>query len=970
MYRHRFLWLVGISLLSLPLSLNAQTTSGTIQGYIRDAQGAALGNAQVSARHLETGFQSDAATSSNGFYVLAGLRPGEYQISARAIGMAPIGRRVVLQVAQTLTIDLRLTPSAVQLEEVVVEAQAVPEMQTSEVASNISREQIDNLPSRNRNFLDLAGLVPGIRTEGDAFRKTFASGAQAAEQVNVFIDGASYKNDILLGGVAGQDASRGNPFPQGAIQEFRVITQNYKAEYQKASSAIITATTRSGSNRWEANLFGFGVSEDLVSRNAIEKRNNLKGPQFSRQQAGASVGGPLIRDRLFFFGNYEINFRDEPFDVLPDTTIAVPGFDARPFVGRFDTEFREHLAFGKLTYSPAPRHMVDVSFNWRRETDVRGFGARTALEAAENVKNAVFTGTGSWRYSRGGWLNEAQVTFQRYSWNPTPLRPELVGLNYFDIGRFGGKDTRQDFTQSRISLRNDATFLGRGQHTLKAGVSLDFLRYEAIKELFGNPVFQFRAAENWQRPFEALFGFGDPKIAANNTQLGVYVQDDWNVSQRLVLNLGLRWDVETNMINNKFVTPQGIRDSLSGVLRDSLYNMVRDSVFRNVDSLGGLDQYFTDGNDRSPYLGAFQPRVGFSFDVSGEQQTVLFGGIGLFFDRDYWNLMLDEEYRRQFRILRIDFNDTGPTAGCPACVQWDSKYFNRDSLLTLAASGQAGAPEVFLIENDTKPPKSVQWSAGVRHRAGSVLLSATYTGVRGYNGFAFVFGSCCGRLGPNYSNLLVSTDDIRSWYNALLVKVEKPLAGNARWGGSIAYTFGKAEQQGEYFFSLDDRYGNPTRYPREPARGTFTNLGSDQRHNLVANGIFRLPYDLLFSTVFNLGSEFPLFGTDASQGFGPNQRRTVVFRPPAGVGETISLRSFDLRLAKDFTFGRGQGIGVVLDLFNALNLTQYGCYDVFIAQLPGVNANFGRPQCAAEGRRLQLGLRYDYRPAVGARVDQ
>ena len=164
-----------------------------------------------------------------------------------------------------MTLDVQLQEAAAQLSAVAVTADAAQTSQTSEVGTNVTREQIQSLPTFDRNFLDLARLAPGMTaTAVNNTDKFLASGGQPPEAVNLFVDGATYKNDVLRGGVAGQDASKGNPFPQGAVQEFRVITQNYKAEYQKAGSAIITATTRSGGNMWEGDAFAFGIGKSWV----------------------------------------------------------------------------------------------------------------------------------------------------------------------------------------------------------------------------------------------------------------------------------------------------------------------------------------------------------------------------------------------------------------------------------------------------------------------------------------------------------------------------------------------------------------------------------------------------------------------------------------------------------------------------------------------------------------------------------
>lgn len=947
--------------------LSAQTTTGTIRGRVIDEAGAPVVAAQVMATHIETGAQRGTLSAQNGFYNLVGLQPGNYELRVTSIGYSAQSQTLRVLIGQSLTINLQLTAAAVELEGITVVGTRALETRTSEVATNVTVEQIENLPQRNRNFLELATLAPGVRTTGDQFSRSIAFGSLPSEQINVFIDGASYKSDILMGGVAGQDASRGNPFPQAAVGEFRVLTQNFKAEYQKASSAIITATTRSGTNTWRGGLFGYGVDAAFVARDAIARERGFDRPEFRNLQVGGNVGGPLQQDRLFVFGTYELNYRDQPVTVVPGGAApnAPPGLNPQQYAGQFTTEFRQHSAFGKLTFLPAPEHTVDVSFNLRSESDIRGFGDETTRESAENVRNDVYTGVANYRFARGNLLNEAQVTLQRFRWNPVPLDMDTPGRNYFGIIRIGGRDTRQEFTQDRLGLRNDVTLFGftaAGNHMVKAGANLDLLRYEAEKFFFANPVFNFRGDEEYQRPFEALFGFGEPRITANNTQFGIYLQDDWTVLPRLELNLGVRWDVETNAFNNDYVTPQALRDSLSGPLRDRFFVErprpgqpdVMEQV-RVLDQLGGFEQYFTRGReDRRPFLGAIQPRIGASLDVFGNGQTVLFGGFGVYFDRDVWNFMLDEQFRRQFMVLRIDFNDEGPTEACPRCVAWDERYFDRNQLRALAESGQAGLPEVFLINNETRPPRSQQFSGGIRQMVSNVLVSATYTGTRSENGFAFVRVTPWGGLGPNYSQAFASTNDVRTWYDALTLKLERPLSEGMRWGGTVHYTLAHAEQQGDYFFSLDDRFATVDEYPRRAST-------ADQRHSITANGIVRLPYDVLFSTLVQLGSGFPLVGTDASQGWGPGERRTLIFRPPGypvfGVGRAFATRIVDVRLAKDFRFGQ-QRVSLQADLFNAFNTPVYTGFDV--TRTPEGNPNFGQPTAAMDGRRLQLGLRYDF----------
>src|SRR5213592_514349 len=307
------LLLGGVLAVSLARNASAQTSTGSIRGYVTDSSGAPIAGARVVAVNAQTSSQREATTQSNGFYAMLGLVPAEYDVTARQIGMAPQKVHVRVLIGELYPLDFKLAASAIQVEAVTVVAAAGVETRTSEVATNVTQQQINNLPSSSRNFLDLAALAPGTQVSLDRLdgtSKTFSSGAQGAEGINVFIDGASLKNDVLPGGVAGQQDSRGNPFPRNAVQEFRIITQNFKAEYQKASSAIITATTRAGGNVWTGNAFYSYQNRDLVALDSFARATNTPKPDYSRNLLGLSGGGPIIKNRLRFFGSYEGNYQD------------------------------------------------------------------------------------------------------------------------------------------------------------------------------------------------------------------------------------------------------------------------------------------------------------------------------------------------------------------------------------------------------------------------------------------------------------------------------------------------------------------------------------------------------------------------------------------------------------------------------------------------------------------------------------
>lgn len=957
----------------------AQTSTGNLRGYITGTGGTPVEGAQITARYLQGGQPRLATTNAAGFFYLGGLRPGEYDVNVRRVGLAPQTRVVSVPIGETVDLPLTLTETAVQLTAVQVQATSGTTTRTSEVGTDISRAQIANLPNFERNILDLARLAPGITAQDvNSTDKVISAGGQPPEAINIFVDGASYKNDVLRGGVVAQDASKGNPFPEGAVQEFRVITQNFKAEYQKAASLIITATTRTGGNDVEGDAFVYGVGKSYVARDAFTRRVGGPRPQYDRLQAGASLGGPIARDKLFFFGTYELNFRDEPAYIrLGGDSLKVPAALRQQldgFTGQQAQQFREHLGFGKLSWVASPRSTVDASVNIRHDDDFRGFGGTTAFESAENLRENVTTGVMNWKYAGDRYLNEFQASAQGFTWNPIAKNFGLIGRNYINVLRVGGKDSDQDFRQDRFSFRNDVTRGGvhlGGDHVFKVGANVDFLGYRATKYFLGNPVFNYRVDENYSQPFEAQFGFGDPTIKTNNTQFGGYAQDDWTIARRLTLNLGLRWDAETNMINNGYVTPQAVADSLRGPLNGQLYvtqpyvipgGGVGTRQVRVIDELGGLDRYISNGRSSRPiYLKAFQPRFGFSYDATESGSTVLFGGAGIYFDRNYWNTLFDEQFRRQFKIETIEFRNSCTVPGSPTnCAVWDPKYFDPAQLRTL--SGSAGVPEIFLVANDLKPPRTVQLSGGVRQTLGPAVVTLSYNGLRGTNYMNFVHAAPYGGLGPNYATLFIADDRVKTFYDAMELQIQRPLRADTRWGGGLAYTLAISKEQGQstdIFWGFDDRYPTVADRPILRAPG-------DQRHTVVLNGIARAPYGILVSTIMNFGSGIAQNATNATAGFGVDQQFTYVYSPPTrpflGLGHVFTTQNVDLRLEKDITLGTGQTIGLLADVFNAFNTANFSCFNNFIGP-GGPDQNYGKPNCAGLGRRLQIGLRYGVHPS-------
>src|SRR5688572_4295258 len=242
------------ALVALAPPAAAQRVTGGVDGTVLKS-GAPQAAATIVATDLTTGAVITVKSSASGAYSLSGLAPGAYLLTVTLASGEEATEYVQVGIGQTLRLDVDVGSATVRGGETIEVSGRLADTTTSEVATDVDRDQIENLPQNSRNFLNFAQLAPGVRLSQDELARNVSSAGQAARQTNVFVDGVSLKNNIIEGGVVGQDASRGNPFPQLAIGGFRVLTQNFKAEYEQAGSAIINTITRSGGNDFHGEAF-------------------------------------------------------------------------------------------------------------------------------------------------------------------------------------------------------------------------------------------------------------------------------------------------------------------------------------------------------------------------------------------------------------------------------------------------------------------------------------------------------------------------------------------------------------------------------------------------------------------------------------------------------------------------------------------------------------------------------------------
>lgn len=913
--------------------------------------------AKITATSLTTGAVVEIASRANGAYALPELPPGQYLLTVTLASGEEAVEYVEVGIGQTLQLDLDVARTAVLGAERIEVSGRRSELRTSEVATDVSREQIANLPQSNRNFLNFAQLAPGVRISDDEFKKSVASGGLEARQTNVFVDGISLKNNINEGGVAGQDASRGNPFPQLAVGGFRVLTQNFKAEYEQAGTAIISAITRSGGNEVHGDLYASYQDRHMGSIDPFAERAMQPKPQYERYQLGGLLSGPIVKNRLFALATYEGNYQDRANQVAIGNPTAENLLQFGRFEGSYTSPFREHLAFSKVTWLPADDHTVDLTASLRRETDIRNFGGQTSYENAENVRNNVITT--SLRHqlrTKSGAVNEATAQFLLSQFNPEALNADLPGREFVGVIKLGGRDTDQDIVQRTVTLRDDVTlptFAGAGDHRVKVGAKVALQHYQVDRTLYGNPLFKFRVDPandlDFTVPFEAQFGVGEPQVTSSNTQLGLYAQDDWQLSPRLELNLGVRWDVETNPLNNDYVTPDDVRAAVT--------ELAADVAAVNGPDFFRVENYLTDGSQRPIFLGAIQPRIGGSYDVRGDQKTVLFAGAGRYYDRTTFNTGVEERLRLQYAVRTFRFSRDGqPRDGQPT-IAWDPAYLSREGLRGLIEQGTAPKPEIFLLENDTRPLHSDQLSAGVRQAAGPFSVAVTFSHIRSENGVGFYPANreATGErtflpVPGEFGNVLISSDDIQSRFTGIFVTAEKPYTEASKWGVSLAYTLSWSKIRGDSF-----NFDFPTIKDTPLTPGE-----ADERHRLVLAGIVGLPEQFKLSTLMTFGTGVPFDISDASAGFGGDEFR---FRRNAGRYHTfLEYKQIDLRLAKELQVAPKHRMSAFVEAFNVFNWYNYGDFEGFIPPMTGdPNPNYGQPRkIVGPTRSFQVGLTYGF----------
>jgi hypothetical protein len=982
--------LAAAAMLATAVPAFAQLSSATVRGSVT-AEAKAQAGATVTATNTATGQVTRTTSRGDGSYTLVGLAPGSYKIDIAAPGFAARSETLTVLVGQTVDLDLPLAKEgAVELSTVTVTGRTGTDRKTSEVGTNITPKQIEALPQNSRNFLAFADLAPGVRFDTDpkTGQSTLRGGAQNRDNANLFIDGVGQKNYILRGGLVGMDASSGNPFPQTAVAEYKVLSSNYKAEFDQVSSTAITAVTKSGTNEFHGEVFVDRTGSNWQAYSPFEKQKKEQGvdrQSSSTYQYGFSLGGPIKQDVAHFFLAYEgkdINpsrsVVAERQDLINTSAGIVPGLLAQQ--GSNIDPFKEHLLFGKLDLQLSDEQRLEFSGRIRREKNLIPESATVSVP--NNTKDRANDETRfdlKHELNRGNFFNETRVGYEEFRFNPhsSSSEPFLkykvsqdnVLLGASDFLWIGGSPDAQDRRQKAWYFQDDLTYTGMQGHTMKGGFKFKDVRFE----LSGTP----RSVDTIETILDSTSGlpYYDPAsgnctmvaggasaappgtvndtaqchilrtepglaLQYKNKQFGLYFQDDWAVTKQLELNLGVRWDYETNMLNDKYVTPAdrvavlfapepqaggvstGRGASPAGIPVDP------GQTYDQSLAKGGVNirDYISTGSNRKAFKGAFQPRIGFSYDVTGDKNSVIFGGAGRAYDRTIANHMIDE----------------------------------------LQKNGVPGG-EIWLIKSDHKMPYTDQFSLGLRQGLGNWNGEVGYVYQRGHNQFNWFGGNRDPQGGwgnqspidplwgsmPGYGTLVLGDFITQTKSSSVYLKAEKPYTTSSGWGFAATYTYTDAKTTNKEW--TDDifnwTYGRST--------SGFNPSKDVERHRIVATGVTDriLPWGLMISGKVTLGTGLPYRITDCSRGF--NNCVSVE-------GDAPTFRQFDLGIAKDVSIASYGRLTVRLDIINLFNTVNYKGWDEWGGgpgnsqnYLGGDNAHLGIPNdIASPMRTVKLSLRY------------
>ena len=961
-------------------SLAQHAGSSSISGWVADPSGAAVQKASVTLVDPDRGTAVQALTDNQGRFNFPDLAPGAYELRATANGFSQSSKQVSVSVGRNLDVPFRLRVNADTSSVNVSGVSSGIDTTSSTVDKIIGSYEIESLPLNGRNYLELSLLAPGnsLAPNFDPTKANtvlISSAGQLGRGGNVVVDGADNNDDVVGGSLVN--------IPQDAVEEFQIATNRFSAALGRSSSSVINIVTRGGTNNLHGTVAFFERDKALQAEPLAF--TNLAGgtPPFRRQQYAASLGGPIRQNKAWWFVSVED--RQQVGGQLVATRDTVNQSFPMSFVRE---PLHDWLATGRIDWHLSDRDRFSFRDSMQLEDDLSGSTLDRAVASAsqqQQSSNHLHSIAAEWTHT----FSPALLNQLRFSDNnfmnsivPTVAAPQISFPSFQDGASFRVPQATRQF---RLQFGDTLTWT-RGAHIFNFGT--DVQRVDADFDL---GVFQqgmIVAVENFpdfDRNGDGLVNDNDVLFAvglrsSNNTQSVVipdarnwysayFAQDDWRVSQKFTLNLGLRYEMDSDANNRS-----------------------------RYDQINPIVQPFLTGTRRK-LNNNWGPRVGFAW--APLSRTVVRGGYGIYYDRVTLEI---ESLERGLDGKTLPIN---AHLGNVAFIMPDGTFAPGAPTLGNAFSGPvipgAGASGIDIIDNDLRNPMVQQFSLGIEQDFGHGSILRV-DGVHNL-GTHFIIGRPIGTVfnpvagGPDTVTNIESS--VNTKYDAMLVSFHKRFAERAEF--NVAYTLSKA-----FNYSNDDQIPF-THAPLDPndLHREYGPTPNDQRHHFVLSGTAKLPWNFQFSPIWTIASGVPMdivmpdgssripllgrnaggrqfhtgrelnaFLTEVNNGGGINGQMLPYVDDNARFND--SFQSFDMRLGRTFKLGermRLQAMGEVFNLFNKANILgratiNYSGFQNVLApdqNDPTHSSSFGKPVSSAGGifgsggpRAFQLGARLSF----------
>ena len=904
-------------LLAIPGAF-AQVDKASIEALALDQSKAPLPGVTVTVSRPETGFQTFVVTDVSGAALVTSLAPGTYSVAFTLEGFAPVkAQKIVLVVGQNAKISVSMQAAA--SETITVSATApMVDVHKTDSSTNIVPEQIQSLPVPDRDFQKLTFLAPGVERERGAFRfinggPVIGSGGNAS-QATILVDGVDFTDPAL-----GLSRTR---FSQDAIREFRVIQDRFDSEIGGSAGGAMSIVTKSGTNDIRGNVFGFFRDKPLRAKGAFDTTK----PDYSRHQLGGTVGGPLMRDRAFYFASVEQVSEN-------NTVFFTPGGNVKlgvPIKHPFD----QTLAFGSLDQQINEKQSSSERFVYEKyKEDNFRVGGLADESYGQTLKRHNWNGTfqHTWMISNDtSNAAHAQIGSHRYEepTNSTKVaewfasgNTVMTGGNI--LGDLLGKGSTWELRDSFYRHFS----IGRSSHDLKAGFNAQHVKERSRIDTYQYGLFLYYTTDR-SVPLAYAYGVGSTDVTKGTNIYGGFVEDGWRVNPKTLVNLGVRYDLDTAGNNAGFTHP--------------LIPTPRKKDTNN-----------------------YQPRVSFTYDLTGNGQNVFRGGVGRFAGR-FLLVPALQELQQNGVTGRVTYTRiNGALFGIPALALDPNNP---------TTTGIVSKPAIILLSPTYHNPESDQASLGWTTRLGDTRLYFDTEGiyVKGRNEIVIRdvnWGGNSNPVRPNktYDQINMYTNDGHSKYQALVFA----LNGNVRQSDLITASLTFASKK-----NISDDFSPefPFGYPNDPANieAEYGRARGTERYRAVLSGVFHIPWSMTVAPIVEYGSGQPWthrLGYDFN-GDGKNSDR------PAGVARNTmngpKFRQLSLRLTKAIPVS---GFGQLEAIAEAFNVTNQKNFDVNSIQagefLSGptlanpkaaavANPRFGQYTATLPPREIQLGLRWAF----------